>query len=240
MFNNNLFENRTTILDKAVVAVFDIFTSYYHENRCHVEGWKTNDKFKVNRKLILPNWVKWDDWSTARDLKTYGSRFSLNYHQHYEFSDIDKVMCYLTGENYDTCYTIRQALETRFTRMGKVFPGDKFDSECESQFFTLRFFKKGTLHLEFKSESLWQEFNLRACAGKQWLPEPEMKAYRERKRGPFDPAPAEPTPERLAIEAPVVVQMPVEPAPEEAPVTAPPVVRRLAGPGTQLSWLDAA
>ncbi|MCR5890360.1 DUF4942 domain-containing protein [Hymenobacter sp. J193] len=228
-----VFENRGTILEKAVVAVFDIFTSYYKENRCHVEGWKTNDRYKVNRKIILPSWVRWDDWSTPRDLKTYGSRFAMNYHLYDQYNDIDKVLCYLTGEDYDKCYTIRQALETRFNRLGKVYPGEQFDSECESQFFNLRFFKKGTLHLEFKDEMLWQEFNLRACAGKMWLPEPEMKAYRERKRSPFDPASAEaePLPKLRALEAP---------SKETAPAQEQPTVRRLAGPGVQLNWLDAA
>lgn len=207
-----VFDNRGTILDKAVLAVFDIFTSYHSENRLHVEGWKTNSQWKVNRKIILPNWVKWDEWNTASDLKKYGSRFTLSYHYYSEFSDIDKALCYLTGENFDTCYTIRQALETRFHRLGKVYPGEQFDSESENQFFNIRFFKKGTIHLEFKDIRLWQEFNLRACAGKLWLPGPEMEAYQRRPRSPFDPAPA-----------------PVEP-----------IMRALPGPGTQLSMLDQA
>ncbi|WP_187632200.1 class I SAM-dependent methyltransferase [Hymenobacter lutimineralis] len=229
-----VFENRTTILDKAVVAVFDIFTSYYKENRVHVEGWKSNDRFKANRKLVLPNWVRWDDWSTPRDLKTYGSRFKMNYHLHSEYSDIDKVMCYLTGENHDTCYTIEQALKTRFDRLGKVYPGEQFENECESQFFNLRFFKKGTLHIEFKEELLWQEFNLRACAGKQWLPEPEMKAYQQRKRSPFEPAPAEPEAEPM-LASPALKAL----GPAEAPQVQS-IGRRLGGVGQQLSWLDAA
>jgi len=185
-----VFENRGTIMEKAVTAVFDIFTSYHKENRLHIEGWKTNNKFKVNRKIILPYWVKWDDWSTQADLKRYGSKFSMNYHQYSEYGDIDRVMCYLTGEDFDQCYTIRQALETRFNRIGKVYPGTSFDSECESQFFDLKFFKKGTLHITFKDERLWQEFNLHACAGKLWLPEPEMQAYQNRKRSPFAQEPA--------------------------------------------------
>ena len=36
----------------------------------------------------------------------------------------------------------------------------------------------------FREEFLWQEFNLRACAGKQWLPGPEMVAYRARQARP--------------------------------------------------------
>lgn len=208
-----VLDNKGTILEKAVVDVFDELTNYYPENRLHVEGWKTNSKYKVNRKVILPNWVKLCEFMGTFDLSS--SRWS-------SYSDLDKVCCFLAGRDYDKCYTITQALETRFRRLGKVGKGT-FSNECESEFFNIRFFKKGTVHLEFKDEFLWAELNLRACAGKQWLPEPEMQAYQQRKRGPFDPAPA---PE----------QTPPAPA-ELAPVA---IVRRLAGAGTQLSLLDLA
>jgi hypothetical protein len=211
-----VFENRGTIMDKAVVAVFDIFTQYHAENRVHVEGWKTNKAWKVNRKVILPGWVRWDDWSTQRDLKQYGSRMSMNSHNYSEYSDIDKVMCYLTGEDYNACYTIRQALETRFQRLGKLYPGESYDNTSESQFFNLRFFKKGTLHLEFKDARLHEEFNLRACAGKLWLPEPEMKAYKARTRSPFDPAPT-PGPAPVSM-APAVQRTLPQPAAPVAPL----------------------
>lgn len=183
-----IFENRASIMERAVESVFDIFTEYHAENRCYVEGWKTNSKYKVNRKIILPRWVRWDDWRLQSDLKRYGSTFRVSHSLRYD--DIDRVMCYLTGTEYTTCWTIEKALERHFHTVGKVYPGDSFADTLESEFFDLRFFKKGTLHLTFKDARLHQEFNLRACAGKQWLPEPEMRAYRQRKRGPFDPEPA--------------------------------------------------
>lgn len=201
--------NTGTIMKEAVTDVFDEFTAYYEENRVYQEGWKTNSRWKVNRKIILPYWV---------NLCKYMESFSVS--RHGQLSDVDKVMCYLTATDYDKCYTIAQALETRFRSLGRIGKGS-FYNECQSEFFNIRFFKKGTLHLEFRDPRLHQEFNLAACAGKQWLPEPEMKAYQERKRSPFAP---EPQPEA----APVA---------EVAPVA---TVRRLAGPGTQLSLLDLA
>lgn len=208
-----VLENKDTILQKAVEAVFDIFTSYYTENRCYVEGWKTNDRYKVNRKIVLPRWVRWRDWDKADQMKRYGSFFRLDNYSHSEYSDIDKVMCYLTGTNFDHCLTIEKALEARFHSLGKVYPGESFDDTVESEFFEMRFFKKGTLHLTFKNALLHQEFNLRACAGKLWLPEPEMKAYRNRKRSPFAPAP-EP---ELIPEARQLVAT-TNPAPAAAPL----------------------
>ncbi|MBL7128508.1 MAG: DUF4942 domain-containing protein [Ignavibacteria bacterium] len=33
-----------------------------------------------------------------------------------------------------------------------------------------QFFKKGTIHLTFKDDKLWEKFNLEAARGKNWLP----------------------------------------------------------------------
>lgn len=193
------------IMEEAVVNCFDMFTEYYKENRHHVEGWKTNSRYKVNKKIILPYWVK---------LSEHCQDFSIDWSRQDSYSDIDKVMCWLTGENYDRILHITTALEYKFRQLGRVGSGT-FPNTCQSTFFYLKFFKKGTVHLEFKDERLWQEFNLRACAGKQWLPEPEMQAYQRRKRGPFDPEPA---------------------ARPGTPTGG--VVRQLNAPSTQLNLLD--
>lgn len=175
-----LLENSGNILEQAVGDVFDIFTSYYKENRLHVEGWKTNDKWKVNQKVILPHGVRYGEYMTASSIKQYGDKFDTVYDVRYD--DIDKVMCYLTGTPFERCLTIDKALSRKFEIIGNVKPGDTFDNTCESQFFTMRFWKKGTLHLVFKDERLWQEFNMRACALKKWLPDHEEKEWRASKQ----------------------------------------------------------
>jgi len=109
-----LFENKFTILERAIVEVFDIFTKYHDENRCHVEGWKTNDSWKVNRKVILPNWIQYGGYMNSHDLKQYGDNMRINYHQQSSFSDIDKVMCYITGTDYNNLYgSLYAALENK-------------------------------------------------------------------------------------------------------------------------------
>lgn len=45
----------------------------------------------------------------------------------------------------------------------------RHDEWFESTFFRIKFFKKGTVHLEFKDEHAWAEFNRRAAAGKNWI-----------------------------------------------------------------------
>lgn len=202
-----LINNSGTILEQAIVDVFDELTAYHAENRLHVEGWKTNSKWKVNRKIILPNVVSYGDYRSASDLKRYGSSFGHNGSRYSKYSDIDKALCYITGDIFPerdltpadqarSITTIYAALSAQYKRLGTVRTGEEFNATCESHFFNLRFFKKGTLHLEFKDEKLWEEFNLRACAGKLWLPEPEMRAYQNRKKAPY-PGPATPAPTLL-------------------------------------------
>lgn len=174
-----LFLNRENILENAITDVFDLFTKYHKENRCYIEGWKTNDKWKVNRKVILPRWVIYGDYTSADSLKRYGDRMKTNYSYHSEYADIDKVMCYITGTRYESCYTLHQSIDYNLKRIGNIKTGDKFDNTGESEFFNYRFWRKGTLHIEFKDPELWKEFNMRACAGKQWLPEYERRAWEQ-------------------------------------------------------------
>lgn len=172
-----IYENGSTILDKAIVDVFDMFTRYHDENRMHVEGWKTNAKWKVNKKVILPNFVG----------AGYDSMYNVSSGRWSEYSDIDKVMCYLTATDYQEM-EIRNEYgkkkhEVEYEKLGlqaaicKTRYGDS--SRQESHFFYFRCYKKGTLHIEFKDHFLWQEFNMRAASGKKWLPEAEEKEWRE-------------------------------------------------------------
>ncbi|MDR3668670.1 MAG: DUF4942 domain-containing protein, partial [Ignavibacteriaceae bacterium] len=105
----------------------------------------------------------------------------LDYRKESEYSDIDKVMCYIEGVNYESCYSINQSLNAHINNLGYVRTGEKFINQGESQFFNYKFWKKGTLHLEFKDVKLWEEFNIRACNGKNWLPEAEKKTWQESK-----------------------------------------------------------
>jgi hypothetical protein len=155
----HIMMNASSIMDQAVVAVFDEFTRYHEENRCHVEGWKTNSAWKVNRKIILPNWVTFSS-----------SWFSMNYYKDKDYQDIDKVMSYLSGDKVENIKTIQQAMVESWHRMenGRTYNCWTTDW-VESTYFRIRYFKKGTVHLYFKSEKLWNDFNIRACAGKNWI-----------------------------------------------------------------------
>lgn len=162
----SIFLNRGAILQQCVVEAFDLMTRYYDENRVHVEGWKTNDAWKVNRRVVLPRVVS-VTFSGSGYVSYGNSRQNLN--------DIDRAMAFLEGKKLEfvPCTAVR-ALEGHLKACGDDFSGVPF----ESTYFEMRCYKKGTLHMYFKDKELWERFNLTAARGKNWLPD-DVKA-RER------------------------------------------------------------
>jgi hypothetical protein len=147
----------------ALVEVFDHLTKYHNENRVHVEGWKTNDQFKVRRKFILPYVVEFDG--------RFRSRFAYND----LIRDIDRVMCNMEGRKIENVQTIERALDMSF----RNHPG-----WAESEFFEIKYFKKGTGHFTFRDADLWERFCIEAAKGKAWLP----SNYTYEQDGPLMPA----------------------------------------------------
>lgn len=163
-FFDTLFFNRHEIMNRCLLEVFESFTRYDAKNKVHWEGWKTNSAYKVNRKVIMPWFIELSPWSG----------FSVRYDQREKLRDIDRVMCMLTGKRFgsitdpqtgeqvDGILTIEDALIASFKDPMR-------DNTAESEFFELRYFKKGTLHMVFKDKQVWDEFNLRAAKGKNWI-----------------------------------------------------------------------
>lgn len=93
--------------------------------------------------------------------------------------DIDRAFAFLEGKSLDAVpRTITQALDTLFKRHGGDFSGVSF----QSTYFTMRCYKKGTLHLQFRDETLWERFNIMAATGKNWLPD-DTKSRRKEDAG---------------------------------------------------------
>ena len=151
---NMLATNSSDIMKQCCVDVFDELTKYYKENRMVVEGWKTNSSWKVNRKVVLPN--------VLREVNKWDRKYRSNYNS--LICDIDKVLCYLSGRDYSRLVGNYLDLSTC---IDNVSVGDS--SKQSSGFFEFRCYKKGTLHLYFKDEKLWDIFNQVACENKNWI-----------------------------------------------------------------------
>jgi hypothetical protein len=178
----NVFLSRKKLFDESVAGVFDELCGHAVENGCgpvmptcvkshwnHGEGWKTNDNYKVNLKLIFPYGCRYD--KVFNSFSTYYGEAGRIY------SDLDRILCVLDGQPFDKCYTVGGALSRAFDHKYTSISDQVFESE----YFEGRFFKKGTVHLKWKREDLWEAFNRTAAAGKKWLGE-DTQQYRPKKR----------------------------------------------------------
>lgn len=186
-FFRMIFENHSAIMDKAVLDVFDRLVKYDKLNSTHVEGWKTNDAFRVNERVIMPYAVSYSNYS-GRPGGGYFS-FNHNYRTRGFLDDMDKVLCRFKGLNYAEFEDEEKELEkanahkTRLERQN-LLP-EKFFRRIstaieksfshplaprESYFFEFKFYQKGTLHLRFKDKKLLAEFNLKVAQVRNWLP----------------------------------------------------------------------
>jgi hypothetical protein len=145
-----------SIIDSALLKVFDALTRYDKKNTVHIEGWKTNDAYKVNKKVIIPGVVDNCKWSTKPSFAFWGSS------NRDLLKDIDIVMCSLEGKNYNDILSIDTALSCAFK--------EGWGAACTSEFFSIKFYKKGTAHLTFLRKTLLDDFNRAAAKGKNWLP----------------------------------------------------------------------
>ena len=166
----NVFLQRGQLFEKSVANVFDELTRYYKGNTNHTEGWKTNDSYKVNRKIVFP-------WG-CRFEKDYGRRFCTYHGSNIDiYHDLDRILCVLAGKDFKECGTIAKAMSKKFEILGRdVRQG--FDNQTESEFFDIKFWMKGTVHLTFKDKDLWARFNIAAAKGKQWLGHQTQKEAR--------------------------------------------------------------
>ena len=160
----NLIGGYEQTLIEATLEIFDLFTRHgyhdgniYEKNIHYFNGWKTNNAFKVGKKVIIPIYGGYGRGPFVDD---YSGEWKMHYDAYSKLRDIDVVMNYFDGMNY--YYSIAQALESNFAR--------RISSNINSTYFTITAYKKGTIHLTFNDEGILRRFNVAACRGKGWLP----------------------------------------------------------------------
>ncbi len=157
----NVFAQRQKLFEQSVANVFDELCRYYKGNSNHSEGWKSNDNYKINKKIIFPYGCEFDHkWSRNFNMR-WGHSMDI-------YNDLDRVLCFMTGRPFESCETIGQALKRKFDILGRDIHSP-FDNLTESRFFDIKFFMKGTVHLTFKNDEDWALFNKTAAKGREWL-----------------------------------------------------------------------
>ena len=147
-------------IEECIVELFDKLSyehSYHDEikhNIHYFNGWKTNQSWFINKKVILPYM---DTFSK------YDGHFEPDYTAIRKLGDIERALNYLDGgrtaEAGNLDIRLRRAKEAGQTK------------DIRLKYFKATFYKKGTCHLEFLDEDLLKKFNIFGSQQKGWLPQ---------------------------------------------------------------------
>lgn len=144
-----------SIVDACISEVFDWFTKYHPDNREYVEGWKSNECWRVGKRIVLPQVVD-------KKLGSYG----IDLAKSREIDDMDRAMCVVTGTKFDSILPSSQILSRAIKEIG-------LREKIETTFFVAVLYAKGTMHLYWKDEEVRKKFNFMAAKAKKWLPPAE-------------------------------------------------------------------
>jgi hypothetical protein len=155
----NLIGSYEQVLTDAVLDLFDKLTlescyrsTPYEKNIHYFNGWKTNNAFKVGKRVV----VNMGGESTFQGYRGW----ELGYQVAGKIRDMDLVFSYFGG--HEDHVSLFDAMTAAFT-MG--------ENSGESTYFKFTAHKKGTLHITFLNLDILRRFNVCACRGKGWLPE---------------------------------------------------------------------
>ncbi|MCK5601332.1 DUF4942 domain-containing protein [Candidatus Pacearchaeota archaeon] len=160
-FLQNLICNRGEIINDCVLEVFDNLTRYHKDNRVHIEGWRSNDYFFINKRVVLPRAVELWGYS--------GNDVQIRWESRDKLRDMDKALAFIAGMKKPEV-SIMDVLGAGGILLGK---------KLESTFFYIRVFKKGTAHFYFKDKNLLDKLNLFVGQQRGWLPKEETKIPKE-------------------------------------------------------------
>ena len=163
-------------IEECIIKLFDELSHKYSyigetSNNIHYyNGWKTNEAWKVNKKVIIPFYSAFGRYGIRE-----GDSNPTNYDCYQKLSDIEKALNYLDGGktwnlNLHSCLAAAER--------------DGRNKNIVTKYFTMTFYKKGTCHLIFRDEELLKKFNIFGSQMKGWLP----PAYGKKKYAEMDEA----------------------------------------------------
>ena len=141
-------------IENDILEIFDEFSRKYNysdfsKNIHYYNGWKTNEAYKINNKIILP-YSAWD----------YLNRYKPNILKG-KFLDIEKIFSILNGNVlgvYETEKILKWAGNMNITK------------NIQFKFFKVTFYKKGTCHITFTDKKFLDKLNIYGSQKKGWLP----------------------------------------------------------------------
>lgn len=181
-------------MNGVICEAFDIICSYSYDNSTAGEGWRTNTDFLINKRFILPymtesgydggfriNYRSGDKMNDVVKALCYltGKNYNEQIDIYQFFNSGYRVMCdgkwctsYNATGSRPTDYSIKQYCENLINegRDAKILPVNReWGTWVDwNDFFMVRAYKKGTLHVEFKDEAVWAQFNQKVAEIRGW------------------------------------------------------------------------
>lgn len=155
-------------IEDTIIELFDELShkySYWDEtskNIHYYNGWKTNQSWIINKKVIIP----------LNAYNTFWGRYEpSNYKIVNKLQDVEKCFNYLDG-GLTEAVNLEESL-----KFAEEYGETK---NIQLKYFTVTFYKKGTCHITFNNDELLKKFNIFGSQHKGWLPPSYgKKAYKD-------------------------------------------------------------
>src|SRR5690625_4833843 len=161
--------NQRDILTESIVSIFEKITRYhmneYSTNIHYYDGWKTNDAYRINKKIIIPIKSEFDRW----DFGTRAGSSEVSYD--YVCSDVKNWI----GDIIKAFKLIDSTVSDEFEAIS--------DKEFENDTLRFRMFLNGNIHVWFKDVRLLEKLNYLCGQYFAWIPsEGEQETDEEARR----------------------------------------------------------
>src|SRR5699024_6563126 len=155
--------NQRDILIESVVSIFEKITKYhmneYSTNIHYYNGWKTNDAYAINKKIIIPI--------------SYGGFDSWDFKEEYERLFSSGVKDFI-----DDLVKAFQLIDSRFNNKFEYIGNNTFENEL----LRFRMFKNGNIHVWFNDLNALKKMNYICGQHFAWIPSDGEQKENEKAR----------------------------------------------------------
>lgn len=153
----DILKNTAKALEDTIVSMFEKL-SYKHsmgcENNIHYySGWKSNDAFKINEKIVVPYIDCYDG---------IFEKFRYGYEMKNFLYDLERCLDFLDGGETHCGLDIDYQL-SNYESVQKT-------KNMQFKYFTVNAYKKGTIHIKFINLDVLKKLNIYGSQHKGWLP----------------------------------------------------------------------
>lgn len=158
-------------VEDAILRCFDTLSNKhaYHEdiqneNIHYFNGWKTNKAHYVNKKCIIPT------------CGCFATSYKPDKHGRYHdvYTHIDPRSCFAVLDDLEKALDYLDKGETHRVNLARMLEmaANDYETKVSCKYFNVRFYKKGTCHIEFydRSQKLLDRLNIYAARHRAWLP----------------------------------------------------------------------